>query len=97
MGGLIEGPLGGHYLFVTNRQESVSSNIASSDCRRLVTFGSEIDFGGSTVRFLELDEGGHCVAQCQHPLSNVDITFVHDMLLTVHYYGLVLGPIELRR
>ena len=96
MGGLIKGPLGGHYRLMTDKPESGSSNSATSDCRRFITFGSEIAFGGSTVRFYELDEDGRCVAQCQHPLSDVDITFVHDMLVTENYYGLVLGPIEVR-
>ena len=100
MEGLIEGPLGGHYRIMTESTSSCSEGRycgEQTEGRRWVAFGSEIAFGGSTVRFYELDEGGRCVARSQHPLSDVDITFVHDMVVTENYYGLVLGPIEVRR
>ena len=86
MDGLIKGPLGGHYRLYTEPDGS----------KRLVAFGSKIVFGGSTVRFYELDEGGRCIAEALHPLTDVDITFVHDLVVTENYYGLVLAPIEVQ-
>ncbi|GAX74565.1 hypothetical protein CEUSTIGMA_g2014.t1 [Chlamydomonas eustigma] len=83
MDGLLKGPLGGHYRIYTEADGS----------KRWVTFGSKIMFGGSSVSFYEFDEAGKCVVQSQHPLSGIDITFVHDMAVTENYYVLVLGPI----
>ena len=85
------GPLGGHYRIVTDPPDGSGSGASR---RRWVTFGSEIAFGGSTVRFYELDESGECVAKAEYPLTGVDITFVHDMAVTENYYVLVLGPLE---
>lgn len=83
--GLLQGPLAGHYRVVTEPE---------SGERRWVTFGTDVKFGGLTVRFYEHDEHGQLVSQTQHSLPGVDITFIHDMAVTENYYVLILGPIE---
>lgn len=61
--------------------------------RRWVAFGTSVGMAGSNVTFYEFEESGRCAHMTEHPLKGVDITFVHDMVVTEHYYVLLMGPI----
>eukprot|EP00195_Chlamydomonas_chlamydogama_P010574 CAMPEP_0202902346 /NCGR_PEP_ID=MMETSP1392-20130828/16799_1 /ASSEMBLY_ACC=CAM_ASM_000868 /TAXON_ID=225041 /ORGANISM="Chlamydomonas chlamydogama, Strain SAG 11-48b" /LENGTH=605 /DNA_ID=CAMNT_0049589095 /DNA_START=178 /DNA_END=1995 /DNA_ORIENTATION=+ len=87
MKGLIGDRLAGHYRVTREADGS----------RRWCTFSTNIQFSGNFISFFEFDESGRRVAHSSHPLKGVDITFVHDMVVSENWYIVVLGPIEFDR
>ncbi|GFR46495.1 hypothetical protein Agub_g8073 [Astrephomene gubernaculifera] len=74
--------------------QSTSSFTRSS--RRLVAFSNEFSFTGGRAVFYEFDEGGRLLHESEHALPGIDIALIHDMLVTEHWYVLVVGPIRLQ-
>ncbi|PNH10394.1 Apocarotenoid-15,15'-oxygenase [Tetrabaena socialis] len=64
--------------------------------RRLVTFSNEFGFGGARAVFYEFDEAGRLMHETEHVLPGVDIAIIHDLLVTEHYYVLMVGPIKMQ-
>ncbi|KAG2494565.1 hypothetical protein HYH03_007331 [Edaphochlamys debaryana] len=69
---------------------------AEAGPKRLVTFSNEFGFGGAKAVFFEFDEAGRLILETEHSLPGVDIAILHDMLVTEHWYGLIVGPITLQ-
>ncbi|KAJ9506085.1 hypothetical protein QJQ45_016616 [Haematococcus lacustris] len=85
MGGQIGPRLAGHYRLV---QEPDGS-------QRCVTFGLKVSFAGMQLAIYELDSTGAVVAQSEHSLPGLlDIMFVHDILVTPHWYLIIMGPVQ---
>ncbi|EFJ50758.1 hypothetical protein VOLCADRAFT_88605 [Volvox carteri f. nagariensis] len=74
---------------------SSDNTCSSSSCRRLVTFSNEFSYGGATAVFYEFDEAGQLLHETRHRLQGLDIALIHDMVVTEHYYVLVVGSIHL--
>ncbi|KXZ49892.1 hypothetical protein GPECTOR_19g343 [Gonium pectorale] len=72
-----------------------TASAAGGSSRRLVAFSNEFGFGGAKAVFYELDESGALLHETEHTLPGVDIALIHDMLVTEHWYALVLGPIKM--
>ncbi|GIL70729.1 hypothetical protein Vretifemale_1443 [Volvox reticuliferus] len=78
-----------------------SASAATATCvgadgsRRLVAFSNEYGYSGASVIFYEFDESGKLLHETKQSLSGVDIALIHDMVVTEHYYVLVVGPIHL--
>ena len=47
-----------------------------------------------TLKFIEMDEAGNCVAESSHVLEGVSLALVHDFAVTENYYIIVLGSLE---
>ena len=60
---------------------------------RWVTFSTSSG-SPSGVQFFEVDEAGTCVAESSHVLEGVNLAFVHDLAVTVNYYVIILGSVE---
>lgn len=85
MGGQLGQRLAGHYRIL--RQPDGSE--------RCVVFGTNVTFAGSHLEFYELEPSGKIVSKCKFPLPKADIMFVHDMLVTEHWYIVLMGPMKL--
>ncbi|KXZ52551.1 hypothetical protein GPECTOR_9g595 [Gonium pectorale] len=85
MGGALRGnTFGAHYRVTAERDGS----------RRWVAFSAASGFGGASITFYEFAEDGRMLHETAHPLEGVSMAFVHDMLVSEHYYIIVLGPVE---
>ncbi|KAG2485817.1 hypothetical protein HYH03_015527 [Edaphochlamys debaryana] len=89
LGGALEGQttFGGHYRVTPAEAEPEGRP-------RWVGFSTSTSFGGTALRFFEFGEGGELLHTTTHPLKGVSLAFVHDMLVTEHYYVAVMGPVE---
>ncbi|KAG2441768.1 hypothetical protein HXX76_003381 [Chlamydomonas incerta] len=85
MGGALKGTtFAAHYRITTEADGS----------RRWVSFSTATGFGGSAVTFYEFGEDGGLLHETVHKLENTSMVFIHDMLVSEHYYCIILGPIE---
>eukprot|EP00198_Chlamydomonas_reinhardtii_P008505 XP_001697842.1 predicted protein [Chlamydomonas reinhardtii] len=85
MGGALKGTtFAAHYRITTEADGS----------QRWVSFSTATGFGGSAVTFYEFAEDGSLVHETVHKLENTSMVFIHDMLVSEHYYIIILGPIE---
>ncbi|MEW5313269.1 MAG: hypothetical protein WDW38_004853 [Sanguina aurantia] len=66
----------------------------SSSSKRWVTFGTGASLTGCNITFYEFLEDGTRIHATTHPLHGVDLSFVHDMAVTEHYYIVLLGPLH---
>ncbi len=62
--------------------------------RRWVSFSMDTGFGGTSAIFYEFDEQGRKVHETKQGLEGVSLALVHDMLVSEHYYVLIMGPVE---
>ncbi|GLI58664.1 hypothetical protein VaNZ11_000409 [Volvox africanus] len=69
--------------------------VGADGSQRLVAFSNEYGYGGAFVVFYEFDESGKLLHETKEKLLGVDIALIHDMVVTEHYYVLVLGSIHL--
>lgn len=62
--------------------------------KRWVTFGTGASLVGCSITFYEFLEDGTRIHASTHPLNGIDLSFVHDMAVTEHYYVVLLGPLQ---
>ncbi|PNH08097.1 Apocarotenoid-15,15'-oxygenase [Tetrabaena socialis] len=87
MGGALKegGTFAAHYRVVSSEADGG---------RRWVSFSSSTGFGGAALTFYEFGEDGRKLHETTHALENTSMVFVHDMLVSEHYYIVLLGPID---
>ncbi|GLC44176.1 hypothetical protein PLESTM_001563900 [Pleodorina starrii] len=84
-----------HAQWQQQQHAQATAHVGSGSSRRLVTFSNEYSYGGAAAVFYEFDEGGKLLLETKHSLPGIDIALIHDMLVTEHYYVLVMGSIRL--
>ncbi|GLC46483.1 hypothetical protein PLESTB_000331500 [Pleodorina starrii] len=100
LGGALRGStFGAHYRVTTPTGVSEpgaaeGAGERSGAGRRWVAFSTETGWGGAAITFYEFAEDGSLLHETRHPLEDVSLPFIHDMLVSEHYYIIVLGPVE---
>jgi len=85
LGGQLGQRLAGHYRLARERDGT----------HRCVAFGAQVSLAGSHLEFYEMDPSGAIAAKSKYPLNTgSDIMFVHDMLVTDHWYVVLMGPMR---
>ncbi|EFJ44398.1 hypothetical protein VOLCADRAFT_95405 [Volvox carteri f. nagariensis] len=86
MGGALRGStFGAHYRVVVSETDG---------SRRWVAFSSAAGFNGAAITFYEFAEDGTKLHETTHPLEDASLAFIHDILVSEHYYIALLGPVE---
>jgi len=84
MDGQIGQRLAGHYRVVREPSGQL----------RCVCFGTLVTISGTEIEFYEFDEAGKVVVKSRQSLQGFDIMPIHDMLVTDHWYIVLLGPVK---
>lgn len=98
MGGRIGPRLAAHYRVVINEAQRNADPPAeqtrSPPGRTCVCFSTLVTLHGTEMEFYEFDEDGRLSMHSRQALHGFDVMPIHDMVVTPHWYVVLLGPVR---